>query len=86
MAWLYILSLSNGKYYIGSTTNLQQRLLDHSLGKSPYTSKFLPIVLKFSQEFPDISSANKMEKYLKKLKSRKVIEKVINLQKLQFNW
>ena len=86
MAWLYILRLSNGKYYIGSTSNLNQRINDHSLGKSPYTKKFLPIQLKFSQEFPNLSDANKMEKYLKKLKSRKIIEKIINLQTLHFDW
>ena len=85
MAWLYILGLSNGKYYIGSTTNLKQRLIDHSLGKSTFTRKFLPIELKFSQKFPDISSAYKMERYLKKLKSRKIIEKIIYLQKLHFD-
>jgi putative endonuclease len=82
MSWVYILSLKNGKYYIGSTNNLQQRISDHTRGKSPYTKKFLPIKLEFSQEFPDISSAGKTEKYLKKLKSHKIIEKIIYLQTL----
>jgi len=86
MSWVYILSLKNSKYYIGSTNNLQQRLLDHSQGKSSYTKKFLPIKLEFSKKFPDISSANKMERYLKSLKSRKIIEKIISLQSLDFEW
>jgi putative endonuclease len=86
MSWVYILSLNNGKYYIGSTNNLQQRISDHSHGKSPYTKKFLPIKLEFSQEYPDISSANKMERYLKKLKSRKIIKQIINLQSIKFDW
>ncbi len=86
MAWVYILRLSNDKFYIGSTTNISQRIIDHSSGKSTFTKKFLPIKLEFFQEFPDITSANKMEKYLKKLKSRKIIEKVINSQSLKFDW
>ena len=86
MAWVYILQLANNKYYIGSTTNLEQRIFDHSHGKSPYTKKFLPVKLLFSKEFNDLTTANKAEKYIKKLKSRIIIEKIVNTQNLESNW
>lgn len=86
MAWMYILKLSNNKYYVGSTSNLEQRLFDHSHGKSPYTKKFLPVELKFSKQFPDIYTANKAEKYLKSLKSKIVIERIINSQLFEFKF
>ncbi|MBI3887566.1 GIY-YIG nuclease family protein [Candidatus Microgenomates bacterium] len=45
--WVYILKLANGKYYYGSTSNLPQRLKIHLCGKSPFTSKHLPLELVF---------------------------------------
>jgi putative endonuclease len=82
MSWIYILQLSNGNYYIGSTRNLKQRLFDHQHGKSGYTSKYLPIELKYSCEFRDYSEALKIEKYLKKLKNKKAIELIIKSQSI----
>jgi len=85
MAWVYILRLSNNKYYIGSTTNLSQRIKDHNNGKSNYTSKFLPLTLQFSKEYATISEANLAEKYLKRQKSRIILEQVISTQTLDIN-
>ena len=86
MAWVYILRLSNNKFYVGSTSNLNQRLYDHSRGKSSYTKKFLPIKLEFSQQFDTLSEAIKTEKHLKKLKSSIIIQKIINSQSLKISW
>ncbi|MBI4099996.1 GIY-YIG nuclease family protein [Candidatus Microgenomates bacterium] len=77
MGWVYILRLSNGKYYVGSTSNLLQRLETHKNGKSKYTSKHLPLELVFSQKCPDILIAKKIEIWLKDLKSRRIIEQII---------
>lgn len=41
MAYTYILRLSNGKYYVGSTYNLQNRLREHSAGHDFYTKAHL---------------------------------------------
>ena len=38
MSYVYILQCSDGSYYVGSTTNLQLRLQEHSEGKSSYTN------------------------------------------------
>lgn len=43
MSYVYILQCSDGSYYVGSTTNLQLRLQEHSDGKNSYTSAHLPV-------------------------------------------
>ena len=83
-SWVYILKLSNGKYYIDSTRNLKQRIYDHQNGKSGFTSKYLPIKLKYSQKFDNHSDALKTEKYLKSLKNQKIIKSIITSQTIKF--
>ena len=40
MAWTYILECADGSYYVGSTVNLEQRLLAHNSGEgSDYTRR-----------------------------------------------
>jgi putative endonuclease len=40
MAWVYILRGKSGRYYIGSTDNLQRRIAEHQRG-SNYTTRRL---------------------------------------------
>jgi putative endonuclease len=77
MAIVYILKTESGKYYIGSTTNISDRLEHHQVGHTPSTSKMGKIDLVFSQEYPSLSEASVIEKRLKKLKRRDYIEKII---------
>ena len=70
-------SLKNGKYYIGSADNLRQRICDHSKGYSKSTKILLPLKLVFNQEFENITKARKVENWLKKLKRKDYIEKII---------
>ena len=76
---VYILySEGHDKYYIGQTSNLEERLQAHNSGKSTYTSRYLPWVLLGSIEKPNRSEAMKLEKKLKNLgkeRLRKFIEK-----------
>jgi putative endonuclease len=67
MYYVYILrSLSDpSQIYIGSTSDLKQRLADHNSGKSPHTSKFKPWELECYIAFPDKQRAFDFEKYLK---------------------
>ena len=84
LSWTYILELSNGNFYIGSTRNLKQRVSDHQQGKSGYTSKYLPINLVFSKEFQTYSEALKVEKHLKRLKNKEIINLIIKNQSIDF--
>jgi len=77
MAYVYILKTNSGKYYIGSTTNLEERLKHHQGGHTPSTKKLGRPDLIFSQEYSTLSDARSIEKKLKNLKRRDYIEKII---------
>ena len=65
-AWTYILLCSDRSYYTGSTTNLEQRLVDHNNGRyRGYTSRRLPVELVWSQEFSDVRDAIALERQIK---------------------
>ena len=75
----YILqSEKNNKYYIGITGNIEQRILKHNKGYSKYTKGRGPFKLVYKEEYDSLSKAKKREYYLKSLKSKIVIEKLIN--------
>ena len=63
MAWMYILECADGSYYVGSTKNLEERILQHQEGKGAlYTSNRLPVTLVYSEEFERVSEAYAREK------------------------
>ncbi len=75
---VYILqSEINHRYYVGSAKDLSTRLDEHNSGRSKNTSSTRPFKVVFSQEFPTLSEARKIEYKLKKFKSRKILEKII---------
>ena len=76
MAFVYILQNDKGKFYIGSTQNLDNRLRDHLAGKVRTTKRMLPVKVVFKQPFPD-AQARSIELKLKRLKRRDYIEKII---------
>lgn len=67
----------DGKYYIGSTDDITQRLLKHSKGYSQYTKNRGPFEVIYKEIYNTRSEAKKREYYLKSLKSRSIIEKII---------
>ena len=80
MFYVYILfSEKYNRYYIGSTADVQKRLFEHNHPKSnSYTAKFGPWVLKLCLPISDNrSDALRIEKFIKKQKSRKFNEKLI---------
>lgn len=78
MYFVYIIQSQNDKsYYIGSTSNIEQRVIAHNTGKSVYTKKKMPWMLQYFAEYPSKSEALKREKQIKNWKSKKAIEKLI---------
>ena len=76
MSWyVYILEMNNGKYYIWSTKNIENRLDEHHRWESKSTKHNLPIKLLYYKKYTTIVEAIHMETKLKKQKSRKMIEK-----------
>lgn len=76
-SYIYILKLDNGQYYIGSTTNIDRRIEEHKKGIKAGTRYSKNIELVFQQEYNSFSDTRKVEHKLKKMKSRKIIEKII---------
>ena len=63
MAWMYILECVDGSYYVGSTNDLQRRLLEHQKGRAArYTTRRLPVKLVFSEEYNHVAEAFKRKK------------------------
>ena len=60
---MYILECSDGSYYTGSTTDLEQRLAQHQNGEGAnHTKKHLPVKLIYYEEFQRIDDAFYREK------------------------
>ncbi|MDP3940868.1 MAG: GIY-YIG nuclease family protein [bacterium] len=74
----YILqSEKNGSYYIGSTQDLEERIKKHNTGQSKYTKKLKPWILVYTEKYGTLSEARRREMYLKSLKSKVAIEKLL---------
>ena len=72
--YVYILeSVRNSRYYIGHTTNLDQRVTEHNAGRVKATRYLRPWILVYTEEHPDATAARRREWYLKRLKSRKAL-------------
>ena len=72
MYYVYILySTSSDKYYVGQIDNLELRLKFHNeLSEKSYTSKHRPWDLKRSIELKNRSEAVRIERMIKKRKSK----------------
>lgn len=78
MPHVYILeSINDGRYYIGSTDDLELRIKHHISGHTPSTKRFGKIKLVFSQEYETLKEARIIEKKLKKLKRKDYLQKII---------
>ncbi len=84
MAWAYILkSLHDGRFYVGSTTDIKARLSHHLGGHTPSTRRFGEVALVFRQEFATLKEARNIESRLKRLKRRDYLEKIVRDGKLR---
>ena len=76
--YMYILKCANGKYYTGSTRNLNARLADHQAGKGArFTAAYLPVQLVYYEKYNRIDTAFYREKQIQGW-SRKKKEALIN--------
>jgi len=65
--YCYMLLCRGGKYYVGHTEDLTERMSQHEAGLGGrFTSKHLPVVLVWHQEFADRRQAKSCEAALKK--------------------
>lgn len=79
MYYVYILKLSNFKYYTGMTNNINRRLQEHISGKSISTRRHLPLALIFITTCPDKFIARRLEIKIK----NKGAKKFLTMNKLE---
>ena len=78
MPYCYIIySQKLSKYYIGVCTDFERRFYEHNIGHSKFTATGIPWEKKFIREFETLQQAKAFESHIKKMKSRKFIEKLI---------
>jgi putative endonuclease len=79
---LYILrSRSSGRYYVGATNDLIARLAQHNtpeMNPSRWTRSRGPWEMVFHKKYVSAHSALLAERYVKKMKSAKFIEKLLS--------
>lgn len=82
--FLYIIySESLDQYYIGISNDPARRLNYHNTGPKGWTKRGRPWKLVFQKEFESKQAAKFWEEWIKKQKSRKVLERII---RKEFDW
>jgi putative endonuclease len=77
MHYVYILKLGNGQLYTGITDDLTRRYNEHRTGRSPFTSKRLPVKLIFYEAFVNTLDAEKRERYFKTTKGKATLRAML---------
>ena len=65
MWFVYILKCSDGSIYVGCTTDVERRIVEHNSHKVHYTINKTPVCLITYIAFKDKYKAFEFEKYLK---------------------
>ena len=82
---VYILFLENGQYYIGSSNDFERRYGEHLQCNHAGTKYAKPLRVEPIQYFEDYGFARRVEAKLKRLKSRIIIEKIIDNKKIDIS-
>ena len=77
MYYVYLLKSLNNKSqkYVGYTSDLEERLLQHNYGKSEHTARYKPWELVTAIQFTNKEKAIEFEQYLKSQSGRAFAEK-----------
>jgi putative endonuclease len=73
MYYVYILKLSDGRYYKGQTRDIGRRLKQHESGRVESTKSYLPYELVHVEICGSRLDARKLEKYFKSGFGREII-------------
>lgn len=77
MGIVYILQDDNGRYYVGSTSDLSRRLNQREQKHTWTTQRFKNPKLVLSQSYPSLQEARKIELKIKKMKRKDYIDKMV---------
>jgi putative endonuclease len=78
MAFVYILqSEATGRFYVGSTSDLDRRLSEHARNHTPSTRNRGPWKLVHQEAFPSLAEARRREYEIKRWKSARMMRALI---------
>ena len=78
MYFLYILrSTSTGRFYVGQTRNLEERLQYHNAGYSKALKNRGPWQLVYTEQYATRAEAMRRERRIKSWKDRELIERLM---------
>lgn len=85
MYFVYILECSDTTLYIGSTNDVNKRVIKHNTSKTAakYTRARRPVSLKYTESFETKSEALKREISLKKLSRKEKLDLITNQARLK---
>lgn len=76
MFFVYVLKSSNNwRFYVGMTSNIERRIIEHNKGFTKSTKGYRPWDLFFLEEYDTRLEARKREKYLKSGIGKEFIKK-----------
>jgi putative endonuclease len=76
-----LLSLKDGRTYVGYTDNFKRRLNEHNNGRSHATRNRIPFKVLFIEEFSTSKEARQRETYWKSGGGRRKLKKIFTNQK-----
>jgi len=74
-----LISEKSGRFYVGHSNNLEERLTTHNTGKVKSTRNKGPWKCLYFEKYDTKLEANRRELHIKKQKSKKYIEDLINI-------
>ena len=70
--YAYLLRCSDGSLYVGSTSDLDDRLRTHAEGRGgSHTAARRPVRLAYHEQFPTLDEARRRERQIKRWSGRK---------------
>ena len=83
---VYILCFTDsGRYYVGSTSNLERRLKQHRHGHTSTTHRGGDFKLAFSKVVSTLEQARRLERKIKSWKRKDFIGKIVQEQRLRID-
>ncbi|NTU46068.1 GIY-YIG nuclease family protein [Candidatus Roizmanbacteria bacterium] len=81
MYYIYIIeSEKDSTFYIGFSSNIEERIFEHNMGRTRYTKSKRPWKLRYVERFSTKTEALKRERSINKLKSHEYILRLIENQ------
>jgi len=79
LGYVYILEMKNWRYYIWSTNDVKRRIAEHHRWNTASTKNNRPLKLLYYKEFITKEDAHQKELWLKKQKSKKIVQNFMAL-------